>query len=100
MTKQLTSKTIVFAHGLFVNPTSWKNWKNFFEREEYTVHTTTNPSHEGNPSDMRANVHPKLENTNFEDVIQNLVKFIDALPEKPILIGHSLGGLSVQKLIE
>jgi pimeloyl-ACP methyl ester carboxylesterase len=28
------------------------------------------------------------------------VKFIDALPEKPILIGHSLGGLTVQKLMD
>jgi len=27
-------------------------------------------------------------------------KFIDSLPEKPIVIGHSLGGLIVQKLVE
>lgn len=30
----------------------------------------------------------------------NLVKLIDTLPEKPIVIGHSLAFLVVQKLIE
>jgi pimeloyl-ACP methyl ester carboxylesterase len=35
----------------------------------------------------------------FEDVVNYLAKFIDSLPEQPILIGHSLGGLSVQKLV-
>jgi pimeloyl-ACP methyl ester carboxylesterase len=30
----------------------------------------------------------------------NIVKLIDTLPEKPIVIGHSLAGLVVQKLIE
>lgn len=36
----------------------------------------------------------------FKDVVDNVAKLIDTLPEKPILIGHSLGGLAVQKLVE
>jgi pimeloyl-ACP methyl ester carboxylesterase len=31
--------------------------------------------------------------------IDGLSEFIDSLPEKPLLIGHSMGGLAVQKLI-
>ena len=31
--------------------------------------------------------------------IDHLNAFIDALPERPILIGHSIGGLAVQKLV-
>lgn len=94
------SKTIVFIHGLFVNNTSWSEWKSYFEAQGYTCYTPANPYHEGNPADLRANISPELNNVGFEDVVMNIAKFIDTLPEKPIVIGHSLAGLVVQKLIE
>lgn len=98
--KTLTSKTIVLVHGLFVNPKSWAGWKIFFEAKGYTVYNPANPGHEGNPAALRANINPDLNKVDFVAVVENLVKFIDALPEKPILIGHSLGGLAVQKLMD
>jgi pimeloyl-ACP methyl ester carboxylesterase len=94
------SKTIVFIHGLFVNNTSWAEWKSYFESEGYTVHTPANPYHTGNPADLRNNIHPMLNKVSFEDVVMHIVQLIDTLPEKPIVIGHSLAGLVVQKLIE
>ncbi len=96
----MQTKTIVFIHGLFVNNTSWKEWKTYFEAKGYTVHTPANPGHEGDPAKLRANIHPQLIQTGFEDVVNNIVKLIDTLPEKPIVVGHSLAGLAVQKLIE
>jgi esterase/lipase len=93
-------KTIVLIHGLFVNNTSWNQWKNYFEAKGYAVHTPANPGHEGNPEQLRRSVHPQLTQTGFEDVVKNIVNLIDTLPEKPIVIGHSLAGLVVQKLIE
>jgi len=98
--KNLKSKTIVLVHGLFVNNKSWENWKTFFETKGYTVYAPANPSHSGNPEALRKNIDPNLTQVNFVDVVNNLVQFIDALPEKPILIGHSLGGLTVQKLMD
>jgi pimeloyl-ACP methyl ester carboxylesterase len=95
----LKSKTIVFIHGLFVNPKSWKHWKAWFEAKGYTCHTPANPCHEGDPAMLRRNIDPGLSTVTFEDVANNVVKFIDTLPEKPIAIGHSLAGLVVQKLI-
>lgn len=95
-----TSKTIVLIHGLFVNNTSWAAWKTYFENQGYTVHTPANPGHDGNPADLRKNIRPELPQVGFEDVVLNIVKLIDTLPEKPIVIGHSLAGLVVQKLIE
>lgn len=96
----MKTKTIVLIHGLFVNNTSWAAWKTYFEEKGFTVHTPANPGHEGNPSDLRKNIHPDLTKTGFEDVVQNIVRLIDTLPEKPIVVGHSLAGLVVQKLIE
>lgn len=94
------SKTIVLIHGMFVNNTSWNEWKAFFEEKGYTVYAPANPGHEGSPADLRKNLHPQLTQTGFEDVVMNIVKLIDTLPEKPIVIGHSMAGLVVQKLVE
>ena len=94
------SKTIVLIHGMFVNNTSWEAWKNYFEQKGYKVYSPANPGHEGNPTDLRNNIHPDLTKTGFEDVVMSIVKLIDTLPEKPIVIGHSMAGLVVQKLIE
>lgn len=96
----MKSKTIVLIHGLFVNNISWAAWKTYFEAKGYTVHTPANPGHDGDPATLRNNIHPQLTKTGFEDVVMNIVKLIDTLPEKPIVVGHSLAGLVVQKLIE
>jgi pimeloyl-ACP methyl ester carboxylesterase len=95
----INTKTIVFIHGLFVNPKSWEDWKTFFEKEGFMCYTPANPFHEGEPPFLMKNIDPDLARVNFEDVINNLIRFIDGLPERPILIGHSLAGLAVQKLI-
>jgi pimeloyl-ACP methyl ester carboxylesterase len=98
--KMKKSNTIVLIHGMFVNNTSWKEWKQFFEEKGYKVYAPANPGHEGNPAELRKNIHPGLTKTGFEDVVMNIVKLIDMLPEKPIVIGHSMAGLVVQKLVE
>ena len=90
------SRTIVFIHGLFVNPKSWTNWKSYFETKGYTCYSPANPYHEGEPKELRGNINPQLAHVNFEDVVNNCLKLIDSLTEKPIVIGHSLAGLVVQ----
>ncbi|MCH5718470.1 alpha/beta fold hydrolase [Niabella hibiscisoli] len=52
------------------------------------------------PAGLRNTIHPQLVQTGFKDVVDNIVNLIDSLPEKPIVIGHSLAGLVVQKLVE
>jgi len=98
--KQIRSKTIVFIHGLFMNNKSWNGWKNYFEDQGYTCYAPAHPKHEGNPTELRTNPPEGLEAVEFEDWITHLEILIDSLPEKPILIGHSLGGLTAQKLVE
>lgn len=97
--KQIGSKTIVFIHGLFMNNKAWDKWKTFFESKGYTCHAPANPKHQGEPAELRANPPKGLEEVEFQDWITNLETFIAGLPEKPILIGHSFGGLTAQKLV-
>ena len=94
------SKNIILIHGNFVNNISWAKWKNRYELRGYSVHTPANPGHQGNPSDLRTNVHPSLTQTGFIDVVENILQLIKVLPEKPLVIGHSMAGMAAMKLLE
>src|SRR6187549_1652569 len=94
------SKTIVLIHGNFVNNKTWTEWKRYYEQKGYSVHSPANPGHEGEPASLRANIHPDLIKTGFTDVVSNLARLIDSLPEKPLVIGHSMAGMAAMKLLE
>jgi pimeloyl-ACP methyl ester carboxylesterase len=94
------SKTIVLIHGNFVNDKSWTDWKQYYEQKGYKVYTPANPGHDGNPAELRAKVHPDLISTGFIDVVNNIDKLLNTLPEKPLVIGHSMAGMAVLKLVE
>jgi len=95
-----SSSTIVFIHGLFMNSKSWELWIKFYESKGYKCYAPNYAYHEGNPSILRSNIDLELGELTFGQVVESIAAFIDNLPEKPILIGHSMGGLAVQKLIE
>jgi pimeloyl-ACP methyl ester carboxylesterase len=94
------SKSIILIHGNFVNDKSWAKWKDRYEQKGYKVYAPANPGHGGNPSDLRNQVHPDLITTGFIDVVNNIAKLIDSLPEKPLIIGHSMAGMAAMKLLE
>ena len=91
--------TIVFIHGLFMNPKSWQPWMDYFSAKGYQCHAPAYPYHEGEPAALRKQIDPKLGLLTFGQVVESLVSFLDTLPPKPVLVGHSMGGLAVQKLM-
>lgn len=94
------AKHIILIHGNFVNNLTWKDWKTYLGQKGYTVHTPANPGHDGDPASLRKKVHPELVQTGFIDVVSNISDLIDTLPEKPLVIGHSMAGMAVLKLVE
>jgi pimeloyl-ACP methyl ester carboxylesterase len=93
------SKTIVFIHGLFLNPESWNPWIARFAEKGFSCHAPAYPFHSGAPSALRERPDPRLGRLAFDHVLDEIARFVDGLPERPILVGHSMGGLVVQKLI-
>jgi len=93
-------KTILFIHGLNANKAVWNLWCDKLEQQGYTCKTLSYPYHDGVPSELRKNPDERLRKIRLKDVVLSYARFIQALPEKPFLIGHSMGGLVVQKLIE
>jgi pimeloyl-ACP methyl ester carboxylesterase len=98
--QKIASKTIVFIHGLFINPKNWEGWKAYFEAQGYTCYIPAMPYHTGETKDLWEHIDPKLGKVNFDDAVNSFAKFIDSLQEKPIAIGHSVGGLIAQKLVD
>jgi len=95
------TKTVIFVHGMFMAPASWDGWRKHFEAKGYKTLAPAWPSHEGTPAELRAS-HPnkQLGALKLEDVLELYRKVIKDQKEKPILIGHSMGGLIVQLLMQ
>lgn len=100
--KNINSKTIVFITGAFVSHNGWENWKTYFENLGYTCIVEPWPYKSGLPSELR-NKQPNdknLASLRYAEVVNHYANIIKKLPEKPILVGHSLGGLTVQLLLQ
>jgi pimeloyl-ACP methyl ester carboxylesterase len=91
-------KTIVFIHGMFQNPKSWENWIGYFTQRGYNCIAPAWPDHEGVPADLRNNPPADLGDLRLETVVKRMEDTLAGLSDKPIVIGHSVGGLIVQLL--
>lgn len=96
----MTSKNIVFIHGMFQNPKSWSHWIEFFTERNYNCVAPAWPLHEGDPAALRENPPAGLGDLSLDTVVAAMEAVISVMPEKPIVIGHSVGGLIVQLLSE
>ncbi|GAB4048273.1 alpha/beta hydrolase [Spirosoma litoris] len=94
-------KTIVFITGAFVSNDCWKEWQAYFEQKGYTTIAPPWP-HKDAPAEVLRNRHPDSEiaSNRLADLTNYYAQIVEQLPEKPILIGHSIGGLMVQLLLQ
>ena len=93
-------KTIVLIHGAWLNSASWDGFKRRYEDRGYAVLAPDWPHDDRPPAELRASPRPELARTGQREIIAHYEKLIRALPEPPILIGHSLGGVIVQHLLD
>ncbi len=92
-------KTILFITGAFVSNESWNNWRDFYEAKGYKTLAPPWP-HKNDTAEKLRQRHPDLEIASIR--LQQLINFFEEIArsfsEKPIIIGHSLGGLIAQIL--
>lgn len=95
------SKTIVFITGAFVHNSGWDQWKTYFEAEGYRVLAPAWPAKDAPVETLRKRQpDPAIAALRLTQVVDHFAKIIRELPEKPILIGHSMGGLMTQLLVQ
>ncbi|MET4108249.1 alpha/beta hydrolase [Hymenobacter sp. UYP22] len=99
--KSSVAPIIVFVTGAVVTSACWDNWKFFFEEQGYACHAPTWPGKEAPAAALRAqHPHSPIAQNSLSDVLRVYTDFIAQLPAKPIVIGHSFGGLIVQLLLQ
>src|SRR3954464_15670483 len=90
---------VLFIHGLWLLPSSWDNWAQFFEEAGYGALAPSWPDDPETVEEARA--HPEvLARKTLKQVADHTAELIEALDKKPAVIGHSTGGLLTYMLAD
>src|SRR3954451_9862862 len=90
---------VVLIHGLWLLSSSWDNWAQLFDEAGYAPVT---PSWPGDPETVdEARAHPEtFAGKTLGEVADHVAEVIEALDRKPVVMGHSTGGLLAQLLAD
>lgn len=91
---------ILFVHGMFMNASSWSGWEAYFSERGYSTHAPDWPYRDGDPAQLRATPPEGLPSLGLEEVLDVYRHAIAGMPEPPVVVGHSMGGLVVQILLQ
>lgn len=94
----ITTRNIVFVTGAFVSNACWDDWRIYFESKGYSTVAPAWPFKNGTAAELRARQphDTDLATLTLNEVIDHYIGVVKSFPEKPIVIGHSLGGLITQ----
>jgi pimeloyl-ACP methyl ester carboxylesterase len=83
------AKLAVFIHGMWGTPDVWRNWRAVLEARGWQTLAPALRHHDAPPLAPP----PGLGTTTLLDYVADLEAELKALSEKPVVIGHSMGGL-------
>jgi pimeloyl-ACP methyl ester carboxylesterase len=88
---------VVFVHGLWLLPSSWDRWRTVFQEAGYT---TLAPGWPDDPDTVEeAKEHPEVfAHKTVGQVADHFQEVMAKLTKRPVVIGHSFGGLLAQIL--
>jgi non-heme chloroperoxidase len=89
------NETIIMIHGMWGGGWYWENYKKYFEAQGYRCIVPTLRYHDVDP---RSAPPGELGTASILDYASDLEKLIRETGGKPIVMGHSMGGLIAQIL--
>lgn len=97
----IQSKTVVFITGAFVSHQGWDPWKAYFEEKGYKTIAPPWLYKDSPPAVLRDRppYDTDLALLTLGELVDYYAKIVKLQPEKPIVIGHSLGGLIAQIIV-
>ncbi|HVP98731.1 MAG TPA: alpha/beta hydrolase [Roseiarcus sp.] len=86
---------LLFVHGAWHGAWCWdEHFLGYFSQRGFWAHAVSLRGHGESEGKER------LRFARLRDFVEDLEQTVDSLPATPVLIGHSLGGLVVQKYLE
>jgi pimeloyl-ACP methyl ester carboxylesterase len=94
----ITKTPVVFIHGLWLHASSWQPWVDIFAEEGFDPIA---PGWPGVPNTVEtAREHEsEIGGVGIDDVVERYQRVIEGLTSRPILVGHSFGGMIAEKLL-
>lgn len=92
-------KTIVFIHGAWVTPSCWDRFIGYFGGRGYACQAPAWPGKDRSVDEIRRDP-TSLVGLGITEIVDHYDRLVRSLPEPPILVGHSFGGLFVQILLD
>ncbi|MDP1964690.1 MAG: alpha/beta fold hydrolase [Reyranella sp.] len=83
------ARLAVLIHGMWGTADVWRNWRPFLEAHGWQTIASSLRHHDAPPQTPP----PALATTSLHDYVADLEASLQVLPEKPVVIGHSMGGL-------
>lgn len=96
-----STKSILFITGAFVANNCWDEWRRYFESSGYNTIAPPWPHKDGSPEELR-NRQPDagIASNRLAALADYYANIAGNFTQPPILIGHSIGGLIVQLLLQ
>lgn len=96
----MASKPVLFIHGMFMTQHCWDDWVDYFQKKGYECSAPPWPGRDQPIATLRGkHPDPLLGKLSLDEVVDSFDRTIRAMPQAPVLIGHSMGGLVTQILI-
>ncbi|GAB3306655.1 alpha/beta fold hydrolase [Geodermatophilus aquaeductus] len=86
---------VVLVHGLWLLPSSWAVWVDFLEQAGFAPLTPDWPDDPGTVAEARARPDV-LAGKSLGQIAEHTTEVVRALDAKPVVVGHSTGGLVAQ----
>jgi non-heme chloroperoxidase len=91
-------RPVVFVHGLWLHATSWGPWVELFREAGYAPVAPGWPGTSDTVEETRREPG-KVAGQGIDEVVEHYAQIIRGLDAQPVVIGHSFGGLIVQRLL-
>ncbi|MEU6207911.1 alpha/beta fold hydrolase [Micromonospora musae] len=91
--------TVVLIHGLWMTARSWEGWVDRYQAHGLRVLAPAWPGMEGEVEQLRDDPTP-IAKQRIADIVDHYAQIIRGLPRPPIIMGHSIGGLITQLLLD